>query len=69
MSDILPTRGGIKAPPDTAMIINPEISLERLGYLFTVITKIRGNMLEAANPIKNISVKAKTDDGEGGLDI
>jgi len=60
----LPTIGGINAPPDTAIIIKPEISLARCEYLFTVIENMSGKILEAARPIKNISTTAKNGVGE-----
>ena len=53
-SVIPPTTGGTNAPPDTAIIIRPEISLARSGYAFTVAVKMSGKMLEAARPMENI---------------
>ena len=44
ISPIDPIKGGITAPPETAMIINPEISLLLSGYFSTVREKIRGKI-------------------------
>lgn len=63
-SEIPPTTGGMIAPPETAIIIRPEISLARVGYFFTVRVKISGKMLEAVNPIKNMRSCAANGVGE-----
>lgn len=60
----LPTKGGINAPPDTAIIIKPEISLARCEYLLTVIENINGKILAAANPMINMSANASSGVGE-----
>lgn len=41
-----------------AMTINPEISLARFSNLFTVMEKISGKILEAANPVENMKTNA-----------
>jgi hypothetical protein len=56
MSAIIPTTGGMMAPPETAMIMSPEISLALSGYSFAVKEKINGKILEADKPIKNIRI-------------
>lgn len=53
-----PTISGITAPPDIAIIINPEISLLRTGNLSTVIEKTSGNIFATASPIMKTSTHA-----------
>lgn len=53
---IKPIIGGIKAPPETAIIIRPEISLDLSGILFTAIEKINGNRLPAPNPMRKMAI-------------
>ncbi|PGH38883.1 MAG: hypothetical protein CRN43_12420 [Candidatus Nephrothrix sp. EaCA] len=39
------------APPETAIIISPEISLARAGYFSTVSEKIKGKTAAVENPM------------------
>lgn len=55
---------GIIAPPETAMIISPDISLALSGYSFTVKEKINGKIFEADKPIKNIIICANKGEKE-----
>ena len=64
-SVIFPTIGGINAPPETAIIIKPEISLARSAYLLTVKEKIKGNIFDDAKPIENMTANAII--GEGAI--
>ena len=50
-----PMINGIKAPPDTDIINNPEISLERSGILASAREKIIGNIIPAPKPMINIA--------------
>lgn len=63
-SEIFPTNGGIKAPPETAIIINPEISFALLLYFFTVSEYINGNRLDDANPIIKSKISAVSGEGD-----
>src|SRR5665647_1711019 len=53
-----PITSGIKAPPDTAIISNPEISLERSGILANANEKMIGNIFPAPSPIIMTETKA-----------
>jgi hypothetical protein len=52
-----PMMGGISPPPETAMIINPEISFALSGYFPTVIEKISGNILATVSPMMNTTIQ------------
>ena len=58
-----PINNGITAPPDTAMIINPEISLLLAGIFSTAIENTSGKMLATAIPMINTSPHAINADG------
>ena len=49
---------GMTAPPLMALIISPEISLDRLGYFSTAMEKTRGQILATNIPIRNTSTHA-----------
>jgi carbohydrate-binding DOMON domain-containing protein len=49
---------GITAPPEIAIIINPEISFFRAGYFSTAIENTSGQMLATARPIMNTNPQA-----------
>ena len=53
-----PIINGIRAPPETAIIIRPEISLLLLGYFSTVMEKTRGKIFATASPIRKTSPHA-----------
>jgi len=60
----IPTIGGITAPPQTAKIINPEISLAYSGFLSIVRAKISGKIFEKPNPVIKISTHVTPKTGE-----
>ena len=53
-----PMRNGNTAPPEIAVIINPDISLDLSGIRSTAIEKINGKILADPNPIITIAVLA-----------
>lgn len=58
LDPIIPIIGGMTAPPTTAMINRPEISLALCGQLFIAIEKTRGNKFPAPIPIIKMDTKA-----------
>lgn len=58
ISETNPISGGITAPPETAIIIKPEISFARSGNLPTVIEKINGKILATPNPMIKMIIMA-----------
>jgi len=59
-----PAMGGITAPPLTARITNPEISLAYAGLRSTVRANTRGKILENPSPVINIRTQVNLSDGE-----
>ena len=53
-----PITKGITAPPETAIINKPEISLARSGIFSKDKEKMIGNIFPAPSPIRNIEAKA-----------
>lgn len=53
-----PIIGGITAPPTTAMIIKPEISLALFGSLLIVREKINGNRFPELKPTRKMQLLA-----------
>lgn len=53
-----PTSGGTNAPPETAMMSNPDISLARVGIFSKANEKITGNILPAPKPMIKMQTNA-----------
>ena len=58
ISAIQPIKGGNTAPPETAMIINPEISLALSGYFSMVREKTSGKIFAIPSPTMKMTIKA-----------
>lgn len=63
LSPINPIIGGITAPPDTAIIINPEISFARSGKRSIDKENTNGKIFAIPNPIMKIIANAATSEG------
>ena len=59
-----PITRGITAPPETAIISNPEISLARSGIFSSESEKMIGNILPAPKPIIKIDARATENTGD-----
>ena len=59
-----PIKGGKNAPPETAIIIKPEISFDRSGIFSSAIEKINGNRLAEPSPTMKIAIWTNNTDGE-----
>ena len=53
----------MKAPPEIAIIMRPEISLLLVGYLSTVIENTSGKIFATARPIMKTSPQATKGEG------
>ena len=53
-----PINNGIKAPPEIAIIIKPEISFPLVGCLSIVMENTSGKILATARPIRNTNTHA-----------
>lgn len=58
-----PIDGGMKAPPETAIIIKPEISFDLSGILLTATENIKGKRFPEPNPIRKMETKPTVDEG------